>query len=255
MAAGWVSPQHGPSRGARRDVVGIRGQPRRSPCDRGARGSLRAAPAGPARLFQVWAQLSHRRSTGARLDLRFVRWRGRGENRRPRGSQDPPSPGALSRHDRAAEGVLREVWTASRDRRPRFSGRGICSHRGSAVIYKKSPEEIAAMRAAGEILTETLTKLEEVLAPGITTGELDRIAEESITGAGATPSFKGYRGFPASICTSPNHVIVHGIPDAATVLGDGDILSVDVGVLYDGYHVDSAWTFPVGEIDASAAEL
>jgi methionyl aminopeptidase len=122
------------------------------------------------------------------------------------------------------------------------------------VIYKKSSEDIAIMRAAGVILTDTLSRLEEALTPGVTTAHLDRIAEESITEAGATPSFKGYRGFPASICTSPNDVIVHGIPGEDR-LEEGDIISVDVGVFYKGFHADSAWTFPVGLISSGAAEL
>jgi methionyl aminopeptidase len=122
------------------------------------------------------------------------------------------------------------------------------------VIYKKSPEDIAIMREAGIILTDTLSRLEEAIAPGITTAELDRIAEESIGAAGAAPSFKGYRGFPASICTSPNDVIVHGIPGNDR-LEDGDIISVDVGVFFKGFHADSAWTFPVGTISDEAREL
>jgi methionyl aminopeptidase len=122
------------------------------------------------------------------------------------------------------------------------------------VIYKKSPEEIETMRAAGVILTETLDRLEEALSPGVTTAELDRIAEEIITSAGATPSFKGYRGFPASICTSPNEVIVHGIPGPRR-LEDGDIISIDVGVFHGGFHADSAWTFPVGSVPAEITDL
>ena len=122
------------------------------------------------------------------------------------------------------------------------------------MIYKKSPEEIAIMRRAGLLVADTLERLSEALRPGVTTAELDQLAEESIRAGGAMPSFKGYRGFPASICTSPNHVIVHGIP-GATVVEDGDILSIDVGVFLDGFHADSAWTYPVGEVDASAAEL
>lgn len=122
------------------------------------------------------------------------------------------------------------------------------------MIYKKSPEEIEIMRRGGRLLTDTLDALQEALRPGITTGELDRIAEERITAAGARPSFKGYRGFPASICASPNQVIVHGIP-GPTTLEDGDIISLDVGVLWQGFHVDSAWTFGVGEIAAEAREL
>lgn len=122
------------------------------------------------------------------------------------------------------------------------------------MIYKKSPEEVAAMKRAGVILVDTLNRLEDALRPGITTAQLDTIAEKSITDAGATPSFKGYRGFPGSICTSPNKEIVHGIPGPRK-MEEGDILSVDVGVFFEGWHADSAWTFPVGDIDPQAAEL
>lgn len=122
------------------------------------------------------------------------------------------------------------------------------------MIYKKSAEDIATIREAGVILTDTLSRLEAAVAPGISTAELDAIAESSIRGAGGVPSFKGYRGFPASICTSPNDVIVHGIPGAER-LEEGDIISVDVGVFFKGFHADSAWTFPVGTISATAAKL
>jgi methionyl aminopeptidase len=122
------------------------------------------------------------------------------------------------------------------------------------VIYKKSPEEVAAMKRAGVVLIDTLNRLEDAIRPGITTGQLDAIAENAITAAGATPSFKGYRGFPASICTSTNDEIVHGIPGPRR-MEEGDILSLDVGVFLDGWHADSAWTFPVGDIDPRAAEL
>jgi methionyl aminopeptidase len=110
------------------------------------------------------------------------------------------------------------------------------------------------MREAGVILRATLEQLEDALRPGITTAELDRIAEEAIVAADAVPSFKGYRGFPASICTSPNDVIVHGIP-GSHVLDEGDIISIDVGVLYKGFHADSAWTFPVGSVDEDVSQL
>jgi methionyl aminopeptidase len=122
------------------------------------------------------------------------------------------------------------------------------------VIYKKSPEEIVIMRRAGAIVADTLDRLEAALAPGVTTAELDQIAEEAISTAGARPSFKGYRGFPASICTSQNDVIVHGIP-GSHVLEEGDIISLDVGAVLDGFHADSAWTFPVGDVDAEASQL
>ena len=122
------------------------------------------------------------------------------------------------------------------------------------MVDKKSPENIAAIGRAGTILADTLDRLEEAIRPGVTTAELDALAEDSITAAGATPSFKGYRGFPSSICASPNDVIVHGIP-GSDPLHEGDIVSIDVGVFYEGWHADSAWTFPVGEIDSVVAEL
>lgn len=122
------------------------------------------------------------------------------------------------------------------------------------MIYKKSLDEIKVMRRAGGIVADTLEALREAVRPGVSTAELDQIAEKVIRDAGATPSFKGYRGFPASICASPNHVIVHGIPSPMK-LEEGDIISLDVGAFVDGYHGDSAWTFPVGEVDPKAAEL
>ena len=122
------------------------------------------------------------------------------------------------------------------------------------MIYKKSLDEIKVMRRAGRVVADALAALEEALRPGISTAELDAVAEGVIRDAGAKPSFKGYRGFPASICASPNHVIVHGIPSTMK-LEEGDIISLDVGAFLDGYHADSAWTFPVGEVDPTAAEL
>jgi methionyl aminopeptidase len=122
------------------------------------------------------------------------------------------------------------------------------------MIYKKSPEEIAIMRRGGVILAGVMAKLESSIRPGITTGELDRVADEAITRAGARPSALGYRGFPASICVSPNNVIVHGIPDQ-TSLKEGDIVSLDVALIYEGLHVDNARTYPVGEIDPEVQRL
>ena len=122
------------------------------------------------------------------------------------------------------------------------------------MIYKKSPEEIAAMREGGRILATALDRVQEAIAPGVTTAALDKVFAETIAERGAKASFKGYRGFPASICASLNGVIVHGIPDG-TKLTEGDVISLDFGVLYKGFHTDSAWTFPVGDIDPSAAEL
>jgi methionyl aminopeptidase len=122
------------------------------------------------------------------------------------------------------------------------------------LIYKKSKPEIDIMRRAGAIVAATLKELEDALTPGVTTSDLDAIAEETIVKAGGKPSFKGFRGFPASICASPNDAIVHGIP-GPLALKEGDIISLDVGVLLEGFHADSAWTFPVGEVSDEARTL
>jgi methionyl aminopeptidase len=113
------------------------------------------------------------------------------------------------------------------------------------------------MARAGTIVADTLSLLGENIRPGMTTAELDRLADEFIRSRGGVPTFKGYRGpypYPASICTSPNDVVVHGIPDEYALV-EGDILSVDVGVTLDGFVADSAYTFPVGEIDAETERL
>ena len=115
------------------------------------------------------------------------------------------------------------------------------------MIILKSQREIALMREAGRIVALTLAKLREHIAPGVTTGELDRIAEEYIRSQDAVPAFKGYQGFPASICTSVNEEVVHGIPGLKR-LAEGDIISIDVGVVKYGYVGDAAITFPVGKI-------
>ncbi len=122
------------------------------------------------------------------------------------------------------------------------------------MIIRKSPHEIDRMAAAGRVVVDTLTLLGEHIRPGVTTAELDAAAEEFIRSQGGAPTFKGYRGYPASICTSPNDMIVHGIPGPYR-LGEGDILSVDVGVTLDGFVADSAYTFPVGEISPEAERL
>jgi methionyl aminopeptidase len=122
------------------------------------------------------------------------------------------------------------------------------------MIIRKSRQEIEAMARAGRVVAETLALIGEQARPGVTTGELDALAEEYIRAQGGAPTFKGYRGYPAAICTSPNSVIVHGIP-GPYVLQEGDILSVDVGVTLDGLVADSAFTFPVGEISAEAERL
>jgi methionyl aminopeptidase len=122
------------------------------------------------------------------------------------------------------------------------------------VIIKKSPQEIAKMQRAGEILVATLHLLEGKIRPGISTGELDAAAEGFIRARGAIPTFKGYRGFPGSICASPNAMIVHGIPGPYR-LREGDIISIDVGVTLDGWVADAARTFPVGRIDDEDQQL
>jgi methionyl aminopeptidase len=122
------------------------------------------------------------------------------------------------------------------------------------VIVKKSPAEIDAMAAAGDILVRCMDLLAGKIRPGVTTLELDQAAERFIRSQGATPAFKGYRGFPGSICASPNHMVVHGIPGKFK-LGPGDILSVDIGVVKDGWVADAARTFPVGDISPVAEKL
>lgn len=123
------------------------------------------------------------------------------------------------------------------------------------MIIRKSEKEIEIMREAGRIVAKTRNYLKNFIKPGVTTAYLDELAEKFILSEGATPSFKGYGGFPGSICTSINEVIVHGIPSNKRVLKDGDIISVDIGAYYKGYHGDSAWTFPVGNISDSDKKL
>jgi methionyl aminopeptidase len=122
------------------------------------------------------------------------------------------------------------------------------------MIIRKSTEEIEVMARAGAVVADTLALLEEHIQPGVTTGELDAVAEEFIRSRGGEPTFKGYKGYPAATCLSPNSMVVHGIPGRAR-LQDGDILSVDVGVTLDGFVADSAWTFAVGTIDPEAQRL
>lgn len=120
--------------------------------------------------------------------------------------------------------------------------------------FLKTEEEIDLMRVSARLVAQTLRLMKEIIRPGMTTKQLDSAAEEFITSNGALPSFKGYRGFPASICASVNSEVVHGIPGRRE-LKEGDIVSVDVGVLKDGYHGDGAATFGVGKISRAAANL
>ncbi len=122
------------------------------------------------------------------------------------------------------------------------------------MIIKKTPEEIERMAASGALLVRTMNLLAGKIRPGVTTADLDAAAEKFIRSQGAVPTFKGYRGFPGSICASPNSMIVHGIP-GPYVLQKGDILSVDLGVTLDGWVSDAARTFPVGPISPVAQKL
>ena len=119
----------------------------------------------------------------------------------------------------------------------------------------KSEREIGLMREAGRILAITHEELEKALKPGISTWEIDRLGEEIIRSYGCVPSFKNYRGYPASICISVNDEVVHGIPSKKRILDEGDIVSLDAGVIYRGYHSDAARTHGVGQISPEAGQL
>ena len=122
------------------------------------------------------------------------------------------------------------------------------------MIICKSAAELELMREAGRIVAETHRLLKQAIKPDVTTKQLDQIAEDYIRSQGAVPSFKGYNGFPGSICASVNDELVHGIPGQRK-LQDGDIISVDIGAKYKGYHGDSAWTYGVGTISETARKL
>jgi len=122
------------------------------------------------------------------------------------------------------------------------------------MIELKSEREIRIIRENGEIVGLTLSYLKEKIKPGIKTIELDKLAEEFIVKKNAIPAFKGYRGYPGNICASVNNEVVHGIP-GERVLKEGEIISVDIGVLKNGFYADGAWTFPVGEISNQAKRL
>jgi methionyl aminopeptidase len=121
-------------------------------------------------------------------------------------------------------------------------------HRRDLDIQLKTPHQLAKMRSAGLVVAEALATMRAAVEPGISTAELDAIAEKVIRGAGAIPSFKGYQGFPASICASVNEQIVHGIPSARQVLREGDLISIDCGAILDGWHGDAAITVGVGGV-------
>jgi methionyl aminopeptidase len=122
------------------------------------------------------------------------------------------------------------------------------------MIIRKTPEQVDQMAASGDILVRTMNMLKSKARPGITTLELDEAAEKFIRSQGAVPSFKGYRGFPGSICASPNSMVVHGIPDGYECKR-GDVLSIDIGVTYEGWVADAAVTVPIGPVSTEAKNL
>lgn len=122
-------------------------------------------------------------------------------------------------------------------------------------IYIKSPQEIEIMRQSAKIVATVLKEISEQVKPGMTTADLDTYAEKRIREMGAKPSFKGYHGFPGSICASINHEVVHGIPNRRKVIRAGDVLKVDTGAYYEGFHGDSCITIAVGEVSPDAANL
>lgn len=123
------------------------------------------------------------------------------------------------------------------------------------MISIKSPREIELMKHAGKIVALAHQEVKKHIRPGVTTYELDQIVEKLIRAHDAIPSFKGYGGFPGSACTSVNEQVVHGIPSKDVVLKNGDIISIDIGAEYEGYHGDSAWTYPVGTVSEETQRL
>jgi len=123
------------------------------------------------------------------------------------------------------------------------------------MIYLKSDEEIELLRISNQIVAKTLAEIAKIIAPGVSTAQLDKVAEEFIRDNGAVPGFLGYAGFPGSICTSVNDQVVHGIPSDKVILQDGDIISVDCGAYINGFHGDSAYTFCVGDVKPEIREL
>lgn len=123
------------------------------------------------------------------------------------------------------------------------------------MIFLKSDEEIELLRISNQIVAKTLAEVAKIIAPGVSTDDLNKVAEEYIRDNGAVPGFLGYGGFPKSICASVNEQVVHGIPSGKTILQEGDIISVDCGVYKNGFHGDSAYTFCVGEVKPEIVDL
>lgn len=125
----------------------------------------------------------------------------------------------------------------------------------AGVVYYKTQEEIELIRESCLLVCKALAQVGSMIRPGMTGDQIDRVAEELIRDHGAVPAFKGYNGFPATLCVSVNEQVVHGIPTRDMVFQDGDIVSVDCGVFMNGFHGDSAYTFPLGEVDEEVMEL
>ncbi len=123
------------------------------------------------------------------------------------------------------------------------------------MIYFKTAEEIELMRESNLLVSRTLAEMAKVIRPGISTGELDEIAEAFIRDNNAVPGFKGYQGYPATLCTSVNSQVVHGIPSRAIILKEGDVISIDCGVIKNGYYGDTAYSFEVGEVLPEVKQL
>ena len=123
------------------------------------------------------------------------------------------------------------------------------------MIYLKTDEEIELMRDANQLVGRTLAEIAKYIAPGVSTLQLDKVAEEFIRDNGAIPAFLGYGGFPNSICASVNEQVVHGIPSSKTILKEGDVISIDCGTILNGFVGDSAYTFCVGEVDPAVKRL
>lgn len=123
------------------------------------------------------------------------------------------------------------------------------------MVILKSPEEIEKIRRAGRVVAKVLLKIKEYIQPGISTLELDQLAEKWIREEDSIPAFKGYLGYQATLCTSINHEVVHGIPSAERILREGDIIGIDCGAIIEGYYGDAAYTFPVGKVGETAENL
>ncbi|MBI2168341.1 MAG: type I methionyl aminopeptidase [Actinobacteria bacterium] len=123
------------------------------------------------------------------------------------------------------------------------------------MITRKTPEQIGYMRRAGRVVAEMLARVQAAAGPGVSMAELDQVARDVLSARGARSNFLNYHGYPATICTSPNDVIVHGIPRPDVVLAEGDILSIDAGAIIEGWHADAAVTFPIGEVDDESVRL